>query len=125
MPKSKNRISTKLIFNSLQNPKFIILSDSTKKYSWGDLDAIAKFYTNIILEKQMKKLVFYADRSITSIALIVACIKNNVTFVPISRDQPKERIIEMLNLISECDVFDPRENTFTKILENFNHSNQM
>jgi acyl-CoA synthetase (AMP-forming)/AMP-acid ligase II len=122
MLKSKNRISTKLTLNSLQNPKFIILSDSTKKYSWEDLEAIAKFYTNIIVEKQMKKLVFYADRSITSVALIVACIKNNVTFVPISRDQPNERIIEMLNLISECEVFDPRENMFIKILENINHS---
>lgn len=118
MSKNRNRISTKIEFNVLQNPKFVILSDSGKKYSWEDLDTMAKFYTNLILEKQRKKLVFYADRSITSVALIVACIKNNITFVPISRDQPNERVIEIFNLISECDVFDPRDNTFTNILEN-------
>jgi len=114
---SIDSISEKIQRNFLQDPEFIILSDHKKRYRWKDLQSLVEFYDSIILKEKRKCLAFFTDRSIATVAIIIACIRNNITFVPISKNQPEERIRDIVFQISETEVLELSENNFVKILE--------
>ena len=97
-----------------QNPEDYVISDSKNSYTWKDLFCLVDHHQDNFRGRRGQFLVFYADRTVDSVAIMLGCLKSGLVFVPISRDQPLVRIIGALKQLSECEVYDPSKSSFEK-----------
>jgi acyl-CoA synthetase (AMP-forming)/AMP-acid ligase II len=108
-----------IVQNRTLQPDFIILSDSNGNYTWQQLFDLVEKHT-----KQPKSeepfFVFYSVKNVHSVAVILSCLMQNKTFIPVSREQPIERIRAILESLNQHNIYDPSTGTFEEISkENF------
>lgn len=108
-----------LIWNDIfkvgsQNPNNYVISDSNKSLTWKDLFCLTDYHLDNYRDRKSHFLVFYADRTVDSVAVMLGCLKNGLAFVPISRNQPLVRIHGALKQLSEYEVYDPSTSSFEK-----------
>jgi acyl-CoA synthetase (AMP-forming)/AMP-acid ligase II len=92
-------------------PDFIILSDSEGSYTWQQLfDLVEKHAKQSASKEQF--LVFYSDKSVHSVAVILSCLMQNKTFIPVSREQPIDRLGSILKSLNHQTIYDPSTGSF-------------
>jgi acyl-CoA synthetase (AMP-forming)/AMP-acid ligase II len=108
---NEQKILDVIVQKKTSNPKFLILSDSTGNYSWQQLFTLAEMHKAQFSDKE-QFLVFYSDKSVHSVAVILACLMQKKTFIPVSREQPVERLKSILSALKHETIYDPGIGTF-------------
>jgi len=120
----RSKILTNILDIAASNPNKVILSELHRKFTWEQILKLARDHHQKIKESCKHAVVFYADNNANSVAVILACVENNLTFIPIARDQPEERIRSILKILSLSKIYDPSTGTFDDYVENENsHEN--
>lgn len=95
-----------IVQNRTLQPDFIILSDSKGNYTWQQLFDLAEKHTKHSVSEE-PFLVFYSDKNVHSVAVILSCLMQNKTFIPVSREQPIERLKSILQSLNHQSIYDP------------------
>ena len=95
-----------IVQNRTLQPDFIILSDSKGNYTWQQLFDLVEKHTKHSVGKE-PFLVFYSDKNVHSVAVILSCLMQNKTFIPVSREQPIERLKSILESLNHQSIYDP------------------
>lgn len=96
----------------------IIVSDSAQSLTWRNFLLLVENFRQLINlnVNNAKRISFYAERNVYSVAVIVACILDRRTFVPIDPDQPQDRIKNMLSTVECISILKPSEQKFFTML---------
>lgn len=79
--------------------KEIAIDDYNNKYTYEDLDNMSNDICSILNNKGIKKqdtVVIYMKRSFEFIATVIACMKLNVSFIPVDELTNKSRILDII-----------------------------
>jgi len=116
---SDRKIWDAIVRQKSSHPESIIASDSAGTYTWNQLFDLAEMHARQFASKE-HLFIFYSDKSVHSVAVILSCVMHNKTFIPISREQPIERIRAILESLNQHNIYDPSTGTFVEIsTENF------
>ena len=108
------RIWDAIVHQKSSHPEFIITSDSAGSYTWNQLFDLVEIHAKQSANKE-ELLVFYSDKIVHSVAVILSCVMHNKTFIPVSREQPIERVGAILESLSQRNIYDPSTGTFIEI----------
>lgn len=100
--------------NKTLNPEFIILSDSESSYTWRQLFDLVEMHRLKSVNEE-NELVFYSDKNVNSVAVMLSCIMQKKTFIPVSREQPTERLNSILKSINNRKIYDPTTTNFEEL----------
>lgn len=106
-----------IVQNRTLQPDFIILSDPKGNYTWQQLFDLAEKHTKNSVSKE-PFLVFYSDKNVHSVAVILSCLMQNKAFIPVSREQPIERLKSILESLNHQSIYDPSTGSFIDFLVN-------
>jgi len=111
---SDRKIWNAIVHQKSSHPEFIIASDSAGTYTWNQLFDLAEMHAKQTVSKE-HSLIFYSDKSVHSVAVILSCVMYNKTFIPVSREQPFERIAAILQSLNQHNIYDPSSGTFVEV----------
>lgn len=103
-----------IVQNRTLQPDFTILSDSNGNYTWQQLFDLVEEHTNQSKGDE-SFIVFYSAKNVHSVAVILSCLMQNKTFIPVSREQPLERIEAILESLNQHNIYDPSTGTVVEI----------
>ena len=115
-------IKSKILKNSMNKENQVIISDSNRSLNWGQFIRLVEDFREIIASQNndLSRVCFYAERNLSSVAVMVACFLDKKCFVPIDPEQPQERIKQMLTTIGSSLILKPSEGKFIRV---FPHTN--
>ena len=83
--------------------------------TWQQLFDLAEKHTKNSVSKE-PFLVFYSDKNVHSVAVILSCLMQNKAFIPVSREQPIERLKSILESLNHQSIYDPSTGSFIDFL---------
>lgn len=113
-----------ILEHSISKPNREIISDSSRSLTWKQFIRLVEDFREI-LESQKNhanRVCFFAERNISSVAVMVACFLAKKCFVPIDPEQPEERIKQMLTTIGCNSILKPSERKFIKFRAHLNNT---
>jgi len=99
--------------NKTLNPEFIILTDSEGSYTWKQLFDLVEMHKMKSINGE-HELIFYSDKNVNSVAVMLSCIMQKKTFIPVSREQPNERLNLILKSLNHNKIYEPTTTSFVE-----------
>ena len=106
---SRVELRNKILNQSIINKNQVIASDQEREYTWFELMELAKVFRRLIDSREYKSkfICFFAERNVSSVAIMVACILGDEIFVPIDHEQPRERVLKILEKVGVDSIIEP------------------
>lgn len=79
--------------------KEIVVDDYNNKYTYNDLDNMSDYICSLLNSKKIQKqdtVIIYMKRSFEFIASVIACMKKNVSFIPVDELTNTSRVLDII-----------------------------
>ena len=96
-------ILSQILAHADNNQSALIVSDKDHQLTWAEFVCLASTYAQELQHLEHEAVAILVDRTVHTPAAFLACMLAGKAFVPLSADQPEERIYKSLNQIS-CPV---------------------
>jgi non-ribosomal peptide synthetase component F len=117
---SRIELRNKILNQSIINKNQVIASDQEREYTWFEFMELARVFRRLIDSREYKSkfICFFAERNVSSVAIMVACILGDEIFVPIDHEQPRERVLKILEKVGVDSIIEPSLIDFKSDLQN-------